>query len=72
VAEGEHSPYPAIDTSDIKLFFCESRQGVSRIDELKVNLFGTIENWPQDFFGDQFGEIAARDEAALKKQAAAE
>jgi hypothetical protein len=45
---------------------------VSHLNELKVNLFGSIENWPEDFFGDQFGEIAAREEAALKRQKAAE
>jgi len=72
VAEGETSPYPAIRPSDIKLFFCQSVEGVSRMEELKVNLFGAIENWPEDFFGDQFGELAAREEAAATRQKAAE
>jgi hypothetical protein len=72
VAEAEGSPYPAISPEDIKLFFCQTISGASRIEELKVNLFGAIENWPEDFFGDQFGEISAREEAALSKQKAAE
>jgi predicted ATPase len=72
IAEGEDSPYPVITQKDVKLFFCQAIRGVSRLNELKVNLFGSIANWPEDFFGDQFGEIAAREEAALKRQKAAE
>jgi predicted ATPase len=72
VAEGGKSPYPSIEPDDMKLFFCQTVHGTSRIEELKVNLFGSIENWPEDFFGDQFGEIAAREEAALSKRKAAE
>ena len=34
--------------------------------------FGNIANWPEDFFGDQFGEIAAMSEAALKRQGRSE
>jgi predicted ATPase len=72
IAEGENSPYPAISPQDVKLFFCQAARGVSQINELNVNLFGSIENWPEDFFGDQFGEISAREMAALKRQKAAE
>ena len=68
VAEGDDSPYPTISPEEIKLYFCATSNGVSQLEELRLNLFGSIENWPDDFFGDQFGEIAARDEAALKRQ----
>lgn len=67
IAEGESSPYPAISPDDVKLYFCQSSHGNSRAEELKIDLLGHIENWPEDFFGDQFGEIAARDRAALLK-----
>ena len=45
-----------------------SENGVSSLDALVVDLYGNIANWPQDFFGDQFGEIAAMSEAALKRR----
>jgi hypothetical protein len=70
IAERNDSPYPAVAPSDVKLFFCKSEEGGSRLSELKVNLFGSIENWPSDFFGDQFGELAAREQAALKHRKA--
>jgi hypothetical protein len=33
-----------------------------------MNLFGAIENWPEDFFGDEFGELAATQEAIIQRQ----
>ena len=42
------------------------------LSDLEVDEFGNIANWPKDFFGDQFGEIAAMSEAALKRQVASE
>lgn len=50
------------------LYFCKEDEGVSKLDALEVDLFGNITNWPEDFFGDQFGEIAAMSEAALKRR----
>ena len=40
------------------------------MDALKLNIFGEIENWPDNFFGDEMGDIAARTMAALRRQAA--
>ena len=45
------------------LYFCAMTRGESRLDALHLDLFGNIENWPEDFFGDEFGEIAAMSEA---------
>lgn len=53
---------------DVALFFCSADDGASRLDELEVNPFGNIANWPRDFFGDQFGEIAAMSEAAQTRR----
>ena len=62
VAEG------AVSEDDISLFFCSTHEhGESAIEELEVDEFGHIANWPKDFFGDQFGEVAAMSEASLSK-----
>lgn len=68
IAEGTKSKYPAIYPEDVKVYFCQTHNGTSHAEELKINLFGAIENWPDDFFGDQFGEVAAREEAAMNKR----
>ena len=58
---------------DVGMFFCSmDNRGASNLSELEVDEFGNIANWPKDFFGDQFGEIAAMSEAALKRQVASE
>lgn len=52
------------------LYFCEVVDAGSKLTVLEVDLFGTIKNWPKDFFGDEFGEMAAITKAAmLRKQA---
>ena len=62
-----------IPEDDIGLYFCSTDDsGTSNLSELEVDKFGNIANWPKDFFGDQFGEIAAMSEAALKRQVASE
>lgn len=53
---------------DVGLYFCKEEDGVSKLDTLEIDLFGSISNWPQDFFGDKFGEIAAMSEAALNRR----
>ncbi len=51
------------------LYFCTTdKQGRSQLQNLELDLFGNIINWPKDFFGDEFGDIAAMQEAALKRQ----
>ena len=67
IAEGE------IEKDDVGLFFCSTDEnGVSCLSQLEIDQYGNISNWPKDFFGDQFGEIAAMSEAALKRQEDAE
>lgn len=50
------------------LYFCEADNEHSRLTPLNVDLFGNISNWPKNFFGDQFGEMAAMTKAALGRK----
>ena len=50
---------------DVKLFFVSSHRGQARVSDLLLNEWGEIENWPEKFFGDEMGEIAAITEASL-------
>ena len=56
---------------DLGLFFCEDRGSCSSITELQVDPYGNISNWPTDFFGDEFGEIAAMSLAGIERKLAA-
>ncbi|MCS6839553.1 MAG: DUF3696 domain-containing protein [Roseiflexaceae bacterium] len=63
IAEEELKPEQAA------LYFCTiDRQGASQLQPLQIDPYGNITNWPRDFFGDEFGKIAAMQEAALKRQ----
>ena len=61
-----------VSTDDVGLFFCRADDAGSILDTLELDPYGNITNWPKDFFGDQFGEIAAMSEAALKRRRDAE
>jgi predicted ATPase len=50
------------------LYFAATKDGESRLTSLELDLFGTIKNWPEGFFGDEFDEIAATSKAALKRR----
>ncbi len=54
-------------SDDVALYFCEAGDKGSTITPLDLDLLGNITNWPADFFGDQFGELALTQEARLKQ-----
>ncbi|MDE0204996.1 MAG: DUF3696 domain-containing protein [Candidatus Tectomicrobia bacterium] len=62
VAEGNYRDH------FVRLYFCRSRGSVASIEDLELNMFGEIENWPDSFFGDELGEIAAIQKAGLMKR----
>ena len=62
VAEDEVGP------DYVRLFFCQTDTGVSRLVPLELDLYGTIVNWPRNFLGDAFGETAAAEKARLTRQ----
>lgn len=56
-----------LKTENAALYFCETAKGESRLTPLDLDLFGTIRNWPEGFFGDEYNEIAKTQEAILKR-----
>ena len=62
VAEG------TVAASDLKLHFVRSKDGTAHLDSLRLNEWGGIENWPDNFFGDEMGEIAATTRAGLERR----
>jgi len=58
----------SVSKDNVALYFCNVGTTGSKLNELDIDLFGNILNWPVDFFGDQFGEVAARQKAQLERQ----
>lgn len=62
VAEGTVSP------EDVAVYFCRRKGSVTELEPLRLNMFGEIENWPENFFGDEMADIAGRTLAAMKRK----
>ena len=54
------------------LYFCRNDEGVSEIDRLEMDEFGNIANWPENFFGDEMGDLFAMTGAQRERQKRAE
>ena len=59
-----------ISADDTAFYFCEMNEGVSGIERLNVDDYGNITNWPQNFFGDEMGDLAAKAKAEMKRKKA--
>ena len=59
-----------VPCEDVRLYFVSlrSKSDQACIEDLRLNEWGVIENWPEHFFGDEMGEIAAITKASLKRQ----
>ncbi|MGE0374678.1 MAG: DUF3696 domain-containing protein [Planctomycetaceae bacterium] len=57
-----------VSPEEMALYFCNLDETASTLSELDIDDFGNIRNWPKDFFGDEFGEIAAMTKAAARRK----
>lgn len=62
IAEGDITP------DDVAIYFCKRAGSATELEPLKLNMFGDIENWPENFFGDEMADLTARTVAAMKRQ----
>lgn len=53
----------------VAMYFLKKRDGRAHIEKLQMNDAGDISNWPENFFGDDMSEIAARTMAAISQDA---
>ena len=64
IAEEQLSP------DDTALYSCQINEGISEIEQLKMDEYGNISNWPQNFFGDDTGDLFAKAKAEIKRRKA--
>ena len=57
----------AIGGAEVKLYFFDIAAGRSKLTPLRLDLLGNIENWPEHFMGDAFGETAQAERARLRR-----
>ena len=59
-----------ISADDMALYSCQINEGVSEIEPLEMDEYGNISNWPQNFFGDDTGDLFAKAKAEIKRRKA--
>ena len=62
IAEGDITP------DDVAIYFCKRAGSATELEPLELNMFGDIENWPENFFGDEMADLTARTVAAMKRK----
>ena len=54
--------------SNVRLYFCQALPGGSQTSEVETNEFGEVINWPNNFFGDQVGDLDAMTQAGIRRR----
>lgn len=63
IAEEEFS------NEEAALYFCrQDDTGVSHLEELELDTYGNILNWPENFFGDPLGDKLAQNQAQIQQK----
>ncbi len=62
IAEG------SVTEEKVSAYFANITRRPANLSALQIDLFGHIQNWPEDFFGDEMGDITAQAKAAMKKR----
>jgi predicted ATPase len=65
IAEAE---LPLASPEFIRLYFCELSSQGSTLRQVETDMFGSILNWPDRFFGDEAGDLDAMTQAALRRK----
>ncbi len=63
IAEGKE-----LFDEDVALYFCRFDGDHSVLDPLELDVYGNIRNWPKDFFGNEFEEMAQTTMAAMRRK----
>jgi predicted ATPase len=57
-----------IPQEKVSAYFADITKTPSTLETLKIDSYGNIRNWPENFFGDEMGEIMEQAKAAMKKR----
>ncbi len=58
----------SVSQKKVSAYFANISQTPAMLDPLQIDRFGNIKNWPENFFGDEMGDITEQAKAAMKKR----
>ena len=65
----EASPVKSIRAADVACYFARTNGTESVLEPLQMDIFGNIQNWPPNFFGDTMGDLMEMQRAAAQRRA---
>jgi len=57
-----------IKPEDVAIYFVIQENGEAKLEELKIDAFGNVTNWPDNFFGNDIEDLAAMTHAAMERK----
>lgn len=57
-----------ISEKKVSIYFANVSKKPAKLEPLQIDNFGNIINWPENFFGDEMGDILEQSKAAMKKR----
>ncbi|WP_028324423.1 AAA family ATPase [Desulfatirhabdium butyrativorans] len=58
----------AVPQERVTAYFANIAKTPAILEPLQIDIFGNIQNWPENFFGDEMGDITEQAKAAMKKR----
>ncbi len=58
----------AVPEAKVSAYFANIAKTPAILEPLQIDNFGNIKNWPENFFGDEMGDITEQARAAMKKR----
>ncbi|NLV32665.1 MAG: DUF3696 domain-containing protein [Acidobacteria bacterium] len=58
----------AVPQEKVSAYFANITKTPATLEPLKIDIFGNIQNWPENFFGDEMGDITEQAKAAMEKR----
>ncbi|RKZ60626.1 MAG: DUF3696 domain-containing protein, partial [Gammaproteobacteria bacterium] len=57
-----------VPKAQVSAYFANITKTPATLEPLQIDIFGNIQNWPENFFGDEMGDITAQAKAAMTKR----
>ena len=57
-----------VPKAKVSAYFANITKTPATLEPLQIDIFGNIQNWPENFFGDEMGDITAQAKAAMTKR----
>lgn len=58
----------AVSQEKVSAYFANIAKTPATLEPLEIDIYGNIQNWPENFFGDEMGDITGQAKAAMKKR----